>query len=60
MLLFSSQETLRTALAKGADRAVHVEIDEKTAEKMEPIHVAKVSFALFDMVTLLNVLCSPK
>lgn len=37
-----SQEVLRTALAKGADRAIHVEVDEATSEKMEPIHVAKI------------------
>uniref|UniRef100_A0A915CZI5 Electron transfer flavoprotein subunit beta n=1 Tax=Ditylenchus dipsaci TaxID=166011 RepID=A0A915CZI5_9BILA len=37
-----SQETLRTALAKGADRAIHVEVDDNQAEKLEPLHVAKV------------------
>lgn len=36
------QETLRTALAKGADKAIHVEVDDATAEKLEPIHVARV------------------
>lgn len=36
------QETLRTALAKGADRAIHIEVDDATAEKIEPFHVAKV------------------
>ncbi|MCS4534650.1 electron transfer flavoprotein subunit beta/FixA family protein [Neisseria montereyensis] len=33
-----SEETLRTALAMGADRAVHVETDAK----LEPLHVAKL------------------
>ncbi|KAI1732122.1 translocon-associated protein beta (TRAPB) domain-containing protein [Ditylenchus destructor] len=37
-----SQETLRTALAKGADKAIHVEIDDTTAEKIEPFHVAQM------------------
>ncbi|CAJ0946674.1 unnamed protein product, partial [Mesorhabditis belari] len=35
-----AQETLRTALAKGADKAIHVEITEK--DQVEPIHVAQV------------------
>ncbi len=33
-----SQETLRTALAMGADRAVHVE----TAAELQPLHVSKI------------------
>uniref|UniRef100_A0A915PP96 Electron transfer flavoprotein subunit beta n=1 Tax=Setaria digitata TaxID=48799 RepID=A0A915PP96_9BILA len=37
-----SQETLRTALAKGADKAIHVEVEEAVAEKIEPLFVAKV------------------
>jgi electron transfer flavoprotein beta subunit len=36
-----AQEVLRTALAKGADKAIHIEVDEATADKLEPIHVAK-------------------
>jgi electron transfer flavoprotein beta subunit len=36
-----SQEVLRTALAKGADKAIHIEIDAKSAEQVEPIHVAR-------------------
>jgi len=35
-----SQETLRTALAMGADRAIHVEVNGKDAENLSPIHVA--------------------
>ncbi|CAD5216374.1 unnamed protein product [Bursaphelenchus okinawaensis] len=36
-----SLESLRTALAKGADKAIHIECDDKTADKLEPYHVAK-------------------
>ncbi|KAL3092373.1 hypothetical protein niasHS_007582 [Heterodera schachtii] len=36
-----AQETLRTALAKGADKALLVEVDNATEEKLEPIHVAR-------------------
>jgi len=38
------QETLRTAMALGADRAVHVE----TAAELEPLHVAKLLKAVAD------------
>jgi electron transfer flavoprotein beta subunit len=38
------QETLRTAMALGADRAVHVE----TAAELEPLHVAKLLKAMAD------------
>ncbi|KAJ2953424.1 hypothetical protein O0L34_g1012 [Tuta absoluta] len=37
-----AQETLRTALAMGADRAIHVEVAAKEYETMQPIHVAKI------------------
>lgn len=36
------QETLRTALAMGADKAVHVQLDPKQYETMQPIHVSKI------------------
>ncbi|KAI6201938.1 Electron transfer flavoprotein, beta subunit [Aphelenchoides besseyi] len=36
-----AQETLRTALAKGADNAIHIEIDDKSEQQIEPLHVAK-------------------
>jgi len=36
------QETLRTALAMGADRAIHVEIGAKEYEALEPYHVSKM------------------
>lgn len=32
---------MRTALAKGADKAVHLEVDTAMEEKLEPIHVAR-------------------
>ncbi|CAK9303580.1 unnamed protein product [Gordionus sp. m RMFG-2023] len=35
-------ETLRTALAMGADRAIHVEISQDIYNKMQPLHVAKL------------------
>lgn len=37
-----SQETLRTALAMGADRAIHVEVNGKEYETLQPIHVSKI------------------
>jgi len=36
------QETLRTALAMGADRAIHVDIPAKEYETLEPFHVSKM------------------
>lgn len=36
------QETLRTAMAMGADRSIHVEVDAQTYEGLQPIHVAKI------------------
>lgn len=37
-----SQEVLRTALAMGVDRAIHVEVPAKEVELLQPIHVAKI------------------
>ncbi|CAK1550446.1 unnamed protein product [Leptosia nina] len=37
-----AQETLRTALAMGADRAIHVEVAGAEYETLQPIHVAKI------------------
>ncbi|XP_047034112.1 electron transfer flavoprotein subunit beta [Helicoverpa armigera] len=37
-----AQETLRTALAMGADRAIHVEVAGKDYETLQPLHVAKI------------------
>lgn len=41
-----AQETLRTALAMGADRAIHVEVSAEEAETMGPASVSKVLAAL--------------
>ncbi|XP_066581667.1 electron transfer flavoprotein subunit beta [Prorops nasuta] len=37
-----SQETLRTALAMGADRAIHVEVTPAEYEMIQPIHISKI------------------
>nr|CAB3243862.1 electron transfer flavoprotein subunit beta-like [Phallusia mammillata] len=37
-----NQETLRTALAMGADRGIHVEVQGKDYESMTPLHVSKI------------------
>jgi len=37
-----SQETLRTALAMGADRGIHVEVPLDTMLSVQPIHVSKI------------------
>ncbi|WP_340588158.1 electron transfer flavoprotein subunit beta/FixA family protein [Erythrobacter alti] len=41
-----AQETLRTALAMGADRAILVEADDGVASKTEPLAVAKILKAI--------------
>ncbi|KAL3221641.1 hypothetical protein MRX96_029272 [Rhipicephalus microplus] len=38
----SCQETLRTALAMGADKAIHVEVEGKEYETLQPLHVSKI------------------
>lgn len=40
MIVF--QETLRTALAMGVDKAIHVEVSGKDYETLQPIHVSKI------------------
>ncbi|XP_059474420.1 electron transfer flavoprotein subunit beta [Neocloeon triangulifer] len=37
-----SQETLRTALAMGVDKAIHVEVTGKDLETLQPIHISKI------------------
>ncbi len=37
-----SQEVLRTALALGADKAIHVEVTGKDYETLQPLHVSKI------------------
>lgn len=41
-----SEETLRTALAMGADRGIHIVTDERTDQTVQPLAVSKV-FAHF-------------
>lgn len=36
------QETLRTALALGADKAIHVEVSAKDYADVQPIHISKI------------------
>ena len=43
-----AQETLRTALAMGADRAILVETPEDVGSAVEPLAVAKILKAVFD------------
>lgn len=38
----ASQDTLRTALAMGCDKALHVFIDDKSVDSILPIHVSKI------------------
>uniref|UniRef100_A0A4X2KQ43 Electron transfer flavoprotein subunit beta n=1 Tax=Vombatus ursinus TaxID=29139 RepID=A0A4X2KQ43_VOMUR len=40
------QETIRTALAMGADRGIHVEVPESEAEQLGPLQVSRVLAAL--------------
>ncbi|XP_044745417.1 electron transfer flavoprotein subunit beta [Coccinella septempunctata] len=37
-----AQDVLRTALAMGADKAIHVEVSAKDYETLQPIHVSKI------------------
>ncbi|XP_075223636.1 electron transfer flavoprotein beta subunit [Lycorma delicatula] len=37
-----AQETLRTALAMGVDRGIHVEVSGSEYETLQPIHVSKI------------------
>lgn len=40
------KETIRTALAMGADRGIHVEVSAKDYETMGPLQVSKIFAAL--------------
>jgi len=42
----ASQESLRTALAMGADRAIHINCDLKSDQELQPLAVAKLFKAL--------------
>lgn len=37
-----AQETIRTALAMGADRGIHVEVPADSMQLLQPIHVSKI------------------
>merc|ERR1712020_230325 len=37
-----SQETIRTALAMGADRGIHVEVPAAKMDTLQPIHISKI------------------
>ena len=41
-LFFAWQETIRTALAMGADRGIHVEVPAAEANHLGPLQVARV------------------
>jgi len=41
-----AQETIRTALAMGADRGIHVEVPDKEMDKLQPLHVSKILASL--------------
>jgi len=45
-----SQEVLRTALAMGADRALHVVTDIRTDQALLPLAVAKILAKLADVI----------
>merc|ERR1712107_564053 len=38
----AAQETIRTALAMGADRGIHVEVDADKMDTLQPLHVSKI------------------
>lgn len=46
---------MKSALAMGADKAIHVQTDLKTDQKLQPLHVAKVlqHFALKEKINLI-------
>lgn len=44
LLLLLHQETLRTALAMGADRAIHVQVD--AGQELQPLSVARLLAAV--------------
>jgi electron transfer flavoprotein beta subunit len=42
------QETLRTALAMGADRGIHIEVTGADYEALQPLHISKILAKLAD------------
>lgn len=45
-----SQEVIRTALAMGADKGIHVEVSGAEYETLQPIHVSKILAKLAEKV----------
>lgn len=43
-----AQETIRTALAMGADRGIHIETDMRTDQELQPLAVAKLLKAIVE------------
>merc|ERR1711976_1102513 len=41
-----AQETIRTALAMGADRGIHVDVPAVKMDTLQPLHVSKIMAAL--------------
>lgn len=41
-----TQETIRTALAMGADRGIHIEVSGKDYDTLGPLQVSKIMAAL--------------
>lgn len=59
------QETIRTALAMGADRGIHVEVSGKDYETLGPLQVSKIMAALAkkeeaQLVILGKQVCEPQ
>lgn len=50
----AAQETLRSALAMGADKAIHIQTSQRTDQELQPLAVAKLlaSIALREKVSL--------
>lgn len=45
----ASQETLRTALAIGADKGIHINTDARTDQEIQPLAIAKVLKAIAEV-----------
>lgn len=52
-----SQEVIRTALAMGADRGIHVEVSAKEADQLQPIHISKILAKLAQSEQIDLILC---
>lgn len=50
------QESLRTALAMGADRAIHVSTELRTDQELQPLAVAKIFQKIAEVLAYI-VLC---